>query len=151
MILPPHRHTLLLLGLLMSLIPGCGKETKGCPKGQVDCDGVCMDAIAPTSAAIKEKVFNLHCTSCHSNIDNIDNEDLMLDSPADISALVDKASVQMPEVKLIKAGDAANSYLVHKMRDQNIKAGKDIMPPPAYPRLCDAKIKAVEDWINQLN
>ena len=148
--LPPIRHPLLILGLLVSLTPGCGgEESEACPEGQVDCDGVCMDAIAPTSAAIQAKVFNLHCTSCHSNGYTLDNEGLMLESLADLSALIDKASVQMPEVKLVAAGDAASSYLAHKMRGENVKPGKDTMPPPAWPQLCEPKIKAVEDWINQ--
>ena len=150
MILPPTRHTLLLLGLLMSLLPACGEETAGCPSGQVECDGGCMDAIEPTAAAISEKVFNLHCTSCHQENYYLDNEGLKLESLDDISALIDKASVQMPKVMLIKAGDAASSYLIHKMRGQYIKTDKGIMPPPAYPQLCKSKIKAVEDWINQL-
>ncbi len=148
--LPALRHPLLILVLLVSLTPGCGgEESEGCPEGQVDCDGVCMDAIAPTSEAIQAKVFNLHCTACHSYGYSLDNEGLMLESLADLSALVDKASVQMPEVKLIAAGDAANSYLVHKMRGEKLKPGKEVMPPVPWPALCEPKIKAVEDWINQ--
>ena len=53
---------------------------------------------------------------------------------------------------LIKPGDAANSYLVNKMRGENMSpvssTGKaaGIMPP--NNPLCEPKIKAVEDWIN---
>ena len=150
MSLTPIRQPLFILGLLLSLAPGCGgEESEGCPEGQVDCDGVCMEAIAPTAAALQAKVFNLHCSACHSYGYSLDNEGLMLDSLTDLAALIDKASAQMPEVKLVAAGDAANSYLVHKMRGENIKPGKEIMPPASWPALCEPKIKAVENWINQ--
>ena len=136
--------------VLFALIPACGDE--GCKEGEIDCDGTCIAAIEPTAEAIAEHVFGKSCAQsvCHSG--NSPQEGLSLSDLGEVQAAIGTASAQKPEVMLIVAGDAANSYIVNKMRGQNMSlvssTGKAAgLMPPNSP-LCEPKIKAVEDWIN---
>jgi len=135
---------------LFALIPACGDD--GCKEGEIDCDGTCISAIEPTAEAVAEHVFGKSCaqTVCHSGYSA--QEGLSLTEVEEVKAAIGKASAQKPEVMLIVAGDAANSYIVNKMRGENMSAvsstnkAAGIMPPNSP--LCEPKIKAVEDWIN---
>ena len=129
----------------------CG-EDEGCKPEELDCDGVCITPIQPTAAAVTEQVLAKSCAQsvCHRGYTA--QEGLSLADIEAVKAAVGTPSKQKEDVMLIKAGDAANSYLIHKMRNQNIAAvsstGKASVMMPPNGLLCEPKIKAVEDWIN---
>ena len=144
----------------VAFLSSCGKTCLTCPGGeealcegdQVDCDGVCIDAIAPTLEGVSTQVFEKSCaySTCHD-----------ADSPAaglathDIEAIVaaiGSPSGQEPSVMLFAPGDSANSYIYRKMIGENMAAtdvngnAGTIMPPGS--KLCAPKIEAVQAWID---
>jgi hypothetical protein len=142
------------LGVFMT---ACGSDSgsdggNGCPSGQVPCDGVCIDEISATLAGangIQEAVFTPTCTfsNCHGT-EGIQAEGLELSS-VEISEenLIGVDSVQVPSILLVDSGSSASSYLVDKLLGtDNVKEGTQTMP--FGQMLCDARIEAVEQWIN---
>ncbi|HET6414671.1 MAG TPA: hypothetical protein VFG22_00145, partial [Polyangiales bacterium] len=128
---------------------GCGDDG-ACPGGQVSCDDVCIDAIEPTLAGadgIQERVFQGSCafTNCHGAEGGV-QADLELSS-ASISAdnLIDVQSTEVDGLR-VAPGNTGASYLVDKLLGQNLAPGTAQMPNVGTA-LCDAKIQAVEAWI----
>ena len=136
--------------VVIASMTACGGDLE-CSDTQVECDGKCIDAIEPTADALAAPVFQNSCafSSCHKGYGAKESLDL---STADaVRAMVDTMSLQMDGVKLVDAGPPETSYVIHKLRNQNI-ADKDSRGdsatemPPGAP-LCEAKIAAVEAWI----
>lgn len=129
---------------------GCGSDGGGCPDGQMSCDDVCIDAIEPTLAGangIQERVFEGSCafTNCHG-AEGLPQAELELSS-ATVSAdnLIDVQSTEVDRLR-VAPGDTGASYLVDKLLGQNLAPGTARMPNVGVA-LCDAKIQAVEAWI----
>jgi len=145
---PPLGLSLLAgLGVLMA---ACGDSGSSCPDGQVDCDGICIDAIEPTLASIQMQIFNRSCaaSSCHD--DNLPAQDLNLSTAADSALnLVDVNSVQVPSKLRVARGDSDASYLMNKILGVDMAAGTDRMPQnDAGIVLCGPQIDAIQQWID---
>ena len=140
-----------LILLVAGLITSCG-DTSECASTEIDCDGVCIPGIAATAEDVSAKVFVKSCAQsvCHKGYSA--QEGLQLEDIEALRTAIDRFSAQDPSVKLIAPGDAANSYIVRKMRNINITDVSTTNKPagmmPPITSLCEPKIKAVEDWIN---
>jgi len=96
-------------------------------------------------AASIQPIWDASCVSCH--VEGGAGAVLVLTNG--FPALVGVDSLQAPALKLVLAGDSANSYLVHKLRNTHIEAGGSggVMPLGAAA-LPEATIVLIEDWIN---
>ncbi len=142
------------LGVFMT---ACGSDSgsdggDGCASGQVSCDGVCIDEISATldgANGIQAAVFTPTCTfsNCHGT-EGVQAEGLELSS-VQVSAegLIDVDSAQVPSILLVDPGSSSSSYLVDKLLGtENVREGTQTMP--FGQMLCDARIDAVEQWID---
>ena len=149
-----NEHSLglsLLVGLGLALA-GCGSSSGGrsCPTGQVDCDGVCIDEIAPNLAAIQERIFDRSCaaSSCHDA--DLPEAQLNLSSVTDSAQnLIDVNSVQIPSSLRVAPGDSGASYLVNKITGVAIANGTARMPLNADGFvLCEPEVDVIRQWID---
>ena len=140
------------LSLLVSMglgMVGCGDSgggVSGCADGEIACDGVCIDAIAPTLTAIQPDIFEISCTAsvCH-DADQPQAELDLSTLAASEADLINVDSVQVEGLR-VAAGDSANSYIMNKLLNQNI-------PPPNLQMpiggtLCEAKVNVIRQWID---
>jgi len=140
----------LLCGMGLWLI-GCGdgdSGENGCLTGQVECDGVCIDEIAPTLTAIQTDVFRVSCvgSSCHDA--NAPAEMLDLSSlTASETNLIDIDAEQVAG-KRVTSGDSSASYLMNKLLGVDMAADTTRMPQLDPDGLCTPKIDAVREWID---
>ena len=135
------------LGVLMA---ACGSSSgSSCSSGQVDCNGICIDAIEPTLASIQTQIFDRSCaaSSCH----DADLPAAMLDLSNAVDSgmnLVEINSVQIPSKLRVAPNDSSASYLMNKILGVDIAAGTDRMPQnDAGIVLCDPQIDAIRQWI----
>jgi hypothetical protein len=143
------------LSLLLSSgfgLVGCGDSGSSGSGGSggLVCDGVTIPAIALTLGGengIQESVFQGSCafTSCHGAM-GTPQAGLELSS-VDVSAanLIDVDATQV-DGKRVTPSDSATSYLMNKLLGEGIPEPWQMMPITG--ELCQAKIDAVEDWIN---
>lgn len=145
------------LSLLLStgfLMAGCGSDgdSNPCEGGQVDCDGVCIDPIAPTLSAIQVDIFEgrgCASSSCHDN--DLPEASLDLSSAtASESNLVRINSVQLTEMLRVAPSDSGSSYLMNKILGVDIAPGTQRMPLNAGGNvvLCEEEINAIRQWID---
>lgn len=141
----------LLVGLGL-VLTACGSSSGGasCPTGQVDCDGVCIDEIAPNLASIQQRIFARSCaaSSCHDA--DLPEAQLNLSTVADSAQnLVDVNSVQIPSRLRVAPGDSGASYLVNKITGVDIANGTARMPLNADGFvLCEPEIDVIVQWID---
>lgn len=142
------------LSLLASLgvwMVGCGDSGDGCPTGQVLCDDVCIDEIAPTLSGangLQASIFTPSCTftNCHGTM-GAQQAGLQLSSVEVSEAnLVDVDATQVPEKVRVAPGDSGASYIMNKL------TGVDMAPttqqmPVGFP-LCEPQLQAVRQWID---
>ena len=138
------------LSLLVSMglgTIGCGDSGDGgCPDGQIPCDGVCIDAIAPTLTSIQPGIFEISCTASACHDADLPQAELDLSSLATSeSDLIDVDSVQVDGMR-VAAGDSANSYIMNKLLNQNIPA--PYLQMPIGGTLCEAKVDVIRQWID---
>lgn len=87
------------------------------------------------------------CTSCH--IGASPQAGLNLSAASSYGNLFNVDSTQLPSMKRVKPGDAANSYLFHKISGtQNTVGGSGSQMPPVGATLTPATRAAIENWIN---
>lgn len=135
--------------------PTVGADAGLCASGQIFCDDTCIDAIAPTGAALTARVFKGSCgfsTSCHGGASP--KKGLALDTVDHLfETAVDKPAQEVPALQLVAPSSPVDSYLLDKMLGQNLGPDDDtgelstIMPQPPSDPLCPAKIDAVRAWI----
>jgi hypothetical protein len=141
----------LLVGLGVAVV-GCGDSESGggCPNGQVECDGVCIDEIEPTLRSIQAEVFSISCSTastCHDA--NGPEQGLDLSSlAASEASLIDVDSTQVPTKVRVAPGDSSASYLMNKLLGVDIPLGTTRMPQLDPDGLCAPKIDAIEQWID---
>ncbi len=129
-----------------------GEGGSGCPSGQVPCDGVCIDEITPTldgANGVQAAVFSQSCafTNCHGTM-GAQQAGLELSSvEVSESELIDVASTQVPSRLRVDPGNSSDSYLMDKLLGENLAPMTNRMPIGPMP-LCDARIDAVEQWID---
>jgi hypothetical protein len=101
---------------------------------------------APKFSEVQAIFGNRYCVGCHSGSGTQLSQVFKVNSHA---ALLED-SIQCTQAatprKRVKPGDAANSYLVHKVRGVMLCAG--VKMPQAGTPLTEAEIKTIEDWIN---
>lgn len=147
----------LLLGLSvlcgMGLwIIGCGDSDggeSGCPTGQVECDGVCIDEVEPTLTSIQTNVFEISCTASACHDANAPAEMLDLSSLAISETNLIDVDAEQVEGKRVTSGDSSASYLMNKLLgDEGMAANTTQMPQLDPDGLCTPKIDAVREWID---
>jgi mono/diheme cytochrome c family protein len=84
----------------------------------------------PTFTALREQVFKENCFTCHSGVDAAMGIDLS-----------NYTELMKLDFGVITAGDPLNSTLY-----LNVQSGR---MPPGGPRLSDAEIKSIFDWIKE--
>lgn len=146
------------LSLLLSsgfLMVGCdgdsGSSPSACDGGQVDCDGFCIDPIAPTLTAIQASIFDVRgCASSDCHDDTLPEASLDLSSvSASGMNLVSINSVQVTESLRVAPNDSGASYLMNKILGVDIALGTSRMPlNDEGIVLCDAEINAIRQWID---
>lgn len=149
------------LSLLLSMVflmAGCGSSDgdsnpNPCEGEQVDCDGVCIDPIAPTLAAIQSEIFTARgcaASSCHDA--DLPQAGLDLSSvTASGMNLVSINSVQIPERLRVAPNDSGASYLMNKILGVGMANGTSRMPlspPEAMFFLCEPEVSAIRQWID---
>lgn len=144
------------LSLLLSLgflTLGCGSSSNSnpCEGDQVDCDGVCIDPIAPTLAAIQSDIFEVRgCStdSCHGGSPPAGSLDLSSVTASGMN-LVSINSVQRTELLRVAPSDSSSSYLMNKILGVGMANGTDRMPPNDQGIvLCEEEINAIRQWID---
>ena len=124
-----------------------------------NCEGTTVDvqevANAATNATTVKAFLTTHdwdpgpgvstCISCHGG-----TAGLNLSAGNDwADELIGKNSTQVPSVKLVEPGDAANSYLIDKLRGLGMAVGTQTMPYN-QPVMSNADILQVEAWIDSM-
>lgn len=133
-------------GLLMM---GCGSDGgSACDMGQVECDGVCIDAVAPTLSSIQTGVFAVSCTAspCHDAESPAENLDLSSLGASEAN-LIDVDSEQV-DGKRVTPGDSGASYLMNKLLGNDIAFGTTRMPQLDPDGLCTPNIDVIRQWID---
>lgn len=136
---------------------GCGGSSSGgnadpCEGGQVDCDGFCIDPIAPTLTAIQAQIFeprNCASSGCHDDMLPAQGLDLSTVSASGMN-LVDINSEQITDSLRVKPNASAESYLMNKILGVDMLLGTSRMPlgEDGNVVLCDAEINAIRQWID---
>jgi len=106
-----------------------GEDTAGAPSFMID--------IWP--------IFADRC-SCHDDANGAGKLRLAMEDA--YTNLVDKPSIQVPEMLLVKPGSAMDSYLWHKLNDtQDDVGGKGKRMPPSG-KLKMAELDLIQQWID---
>lgn len=95
-----------------------------------------------------EPLFQNSCAlaSCHVKVDP--PEDLNLQSGFSYWNLVNVRSLKAPDIRLIEPGDPEASYLVHKLRGNQIAVGGEgVRMPFELEPLTDDQIAQIVTWI----
>lgn len=147
------KKTPLGLSLLASLgvfMAACGSSDSSCPTGEVDCNGVCIEAIEPNLASIQTQIFSRSCaaSSCHDA--NLPASQLNLSNAvASEENLIDVNSVQVPSALRVAPGDSGASYLMNKITGVDMAPGTQRMPLNNDGIvLCGPQIDAIQQWID---
>jgi mono/diheme cytochrome c family protein len=100
-----------------------------------------------TLAQLQSSIFTPSCSGCHSGSGTTLPGSMNLTAAATtFAALVNVASVEQPALKRVAPGDAANSYIIHKLEGAADITGSRM--PLGGPFLDQATIDQVKAWIN---
>jgi hypothetical protein len=111
--------------------------------------------LTPTLSSIQREIFSngdssgrVACTNCHNPTFARQNGNLNLAEGASYAQLVNVASTNKRGAIRVIPGDAANSYLVHKL-----EGGPDIfgnrMPNAGAPFLTSGQMAIIRRWIQE--
>jgi hypothetical protein len=128
-------------------------EGGSCPEGQVLCGTRCIEDVAPTARDVHDRILYPSCgqsLSCHNSSNP--KEKLLLVTLEDTLAMIGTPSIQRPERNLIEPGQPELSYVVNKMRGEEMSETSSTglssrQMPRLAPPLCDVLIERVEAWI----
>jgi hypothetical protein len=128
-----------------ALLAGCagngvGLDANGNPIGSGS------SAPQPLSAdfqSIQDNVFTPICTRCHIGANA--PEGLQLDQAHSYALLVGVPSAEVPGTLRVKAGDAANSYVIQKLQGSSGIVG--VQMPFGGPYLPQSTIDFIKQWI----
>jgi hypothetical protein len=122
---------------------GEGLDENGRPIGE---DGGTPPPTTPPGTAdfqeIQDTIFTPVCTGCHAGASA--PRGLRLDAASSYAMLVGVASTEVPSLLRVQAGDAENSYLVHKIEG---RAAVGARMPLGGPPLPQADIDLIKQWI----
>lgn len=91
---------------------------------------------------IQDTIFTPVCTGCHAGASA--PRGLRLDKGNSYALLVGVASAEVPSLQRVQAGDAENSYLVHKIEGRAAVGGRMPLGGPPLPQ---ADIDLIKQWI----
>jgi hypothetical protein len=91
---------------------------------------------------IQDTIFTPACTGCHAGASA--PRGLRLDEGNSYAMLVGVASSEVPSLQRVQAGDAENSYLVHKIEG---RAAVGDRMPLGGPPLSQEQIDLIKQWI----
>lgn len=99
-----------------------------------------------TFTRVQNEIFTPSCAriGCHDTLGQ--QSQLVLSTGRAYAATVGVASVEMPSLARVTAGDPANSYLYRKITGAGITGER---MPLSAPPLSDAQIALVRDWIRR--
>ena len=127
----------------------------GCDEKLADVAGP-TPGLAPTFSSIQENIFESSdasgraaCIQCHTRQGGrIPPLGLSLDHDVAYQSLVGVASAGKPGAVRVVAGDADNSYIVHKLEGRSDIVGMR-MPRTAGPFLTEGQMSIIRRWIDQ--
>lgn len=134
------------LGAAAAMVAGCGGgsgaglDGNGRPIGEGADPGGPMTA---SFASIQSHVFTPVCTACHAG--GAAPQGLRLDATNSYAMLVGTASAEVPSLKRVAPGDAANSYLIHKLEGHQSVGAR---MPFGGPYLDANTIGLIRQWID---
>jgi len=143
------RRSRLLWGALAAtaaLVAGCGGgsgaglDANGRPLREGDDPGGPMTA---SFSSIQSHVFTPICTACHAG--GAAPQGLRLDAANSFTMLVGVSSAEVPGLKRVAPGDAANSYLIHKLEGHQSVGAR---MPFGGPYLDAQTINLIRQWID---
>ena len=102
----------------------------------------CLDAYT----ADVEPIVSRKCAACHN--DRAPGSGVSFQKGSGYDYLVGAASTELPDMPRVTPGDAAQSYLAHKILDTHIEAGGSGAKMPPSGRLRDNEIEAIIGWID---
>ncbi len=109
--------------------------------------------LEPTFASIQREIFETTdtagrtaCTNCHTNVGRNPAALLNLLSSVSYDQLVNRASVERPELRLVNPGNPEISYLLHKIDGRGGIVGRR-MPFNGPPYLTPGQVLIVRRWI----
>ena len=107
-----------------------------------------VSATLPTLDSIQTNVFGPRCSGCHAgpSPDTLPRGMNLSNAAASYAALVGVASVEVPALQRVGAGDPTNSYLLHKLEGSQAVGGR--MPLDGSPPLNQVTIAAIRQWIS---
>jgi len=130
---------LFVFALLALLVASCAEDETPPLAGGDGTDSVVSfaDDVLP--------ILTTSCNSagCHSGTGQAG---LSLESSVAYDKLVDVNSTQVPSLKLVAPGDADNSYLIHKLEDNQSVGSR--MPTSPRPALSSDEIERIRAWID---
>ncbi|MFG6428785.1 hypothetical protein [Roseateles sp. LYH14W] len=134
------------LGVTAALVAGCGGgsgdglDANGRPVGEgTDPNG----PMTASFASIQAHVLTPACTGCHAGASA--PRGLRLDATNSYAMLVGVNSGGVPSLKRVAPGDAANSYLIHKLEGHQAVGAR---MPLGGPFLDAPTIALIRQWIN---
>ena len=135
------RSRFLLISLV--LLFSCGKLTE-LPTGPDSGGGGSVDPTATFSRVKSEILPTCSAVGCHGRI--APQESLVLTPDVAYAQIVGVTSIEVPSLKRVTAGDAANSYVYRKITAVGISGDR---MPQGGPFLTDAQTALVRDWIRR--
>jgi hypothetical protein len=103
-------------------------------------------ATAPTLQSIQTNVFGPRCSGCHTGPTSpaLPAGMDLTSAAASFASLVGVASIEVPTLQRVQAGNPANSYLIHKLEGtQSVGAQMPFLAAP----LNQATVAAIRQWI----
>jgi hypothetical protein len=99
-----------------------------------------------TFTRVQTEILTPTCTNlgCHDPLGQ--SSSLVLTASVSYSNLVNRPSVEMPQLMRVAPNDPSNSYLYRKITGAGITGDR---MPLSKPPLTDAQIKLVRDWIRR--
>ncbi len=94
-----------------------------------------------------QRIFNASCTQCHAGAGA--PEGLVLTEGEMLGAVVNAASTEVPELKLVAPRDPESSYLYQKTRGDESIQGSAM--PLAGPPLSDEDLETLRAWIRSFS
>jgi hypothetical protein len=106
-----------------------------------------VQGMQPSLASIQNNIFTPICSGCHSGPPgpNLPSGMDLSSADASFSSLINIASFEVPTTLRVAAGDAGNSYLIHKMEGTSAVGSR---MPQGGPFLDQATIDVVRLWID---
>jgi hypothetical protein len=134
------------LGAVLLAVAGCGGgsgeglDANGRPLGEGEDPGGPMTA---SFKSIQSHVFTPMCTACHAGA--AAPRGLRLDASNSYALLVGVPSSGVPSLLRVAAGDANNSYLIHKLEGHQAVGAR---MPLGGPYLDAQSVNLIRQWIN---